>query len=340
MAARPRSAPAARPVELLHGARLGRVVERGPDAVDAWMAALVLVWGTAFVSIKVLGHVLDPFQLTWYRYVPFLLGFGGWLLLRRRDRFREVRGGDWVRIAVAGAFAVLGYHFPLNWALSDLTPGPSVTGATGAILVATTPLWTLLMAVAVGQERFGGAKAVGSVIAFAGVGVVVFLGSGRAEFSTANKTLVALLAPILWGAYSILAKPLVARYGPLFVSGLTMSLGTLMLLPLGLRYGVEPLMALDAAGWWWMLYLSVAATLGGYTIWNLSLKHRSASEITAYIYGVPVVATLAGALLLSEPVTPYFVLGAALVLGGLLLINRARAAPATAPGPGAAAAKP
>lgn len=315
-------------------------MERRPDAVDAWMATLVLVWGTAFVSIKVLGHTLDPFQLTWYRYVPFLLVFGTWLLLRRRDRFREVRGGDWVRMAVAGALAVIGYHFPLNWALSDVTPGDSVTGATGAILVATTPLWTLLMAVAVGQERFGGRKALGSVVAFAGVAVVVFMGSGEAEFSTAGKTLVALLAPILWGGYSILAKPLVARYGPLFVSGLTMSLGTLMLLPLGLRYGTAPLAALDAVGWFWLLYVGLAATLGGYTVWNLSLRHRSASDLTSYIYAIPVVATLAGALLISETVTPYFVLGAGMVLAGLLVINRARAAAPAPEAPGATAAKP
>ncbi len=323
---------------LFHEALVARPVERRVDAVDGWMAILVLIWGTAFVSIKVLGSTLDPFQLTWYRYVPFLLGFGTWILLKRRHRFKLVSGGDWVRMAIAGSLGVIGYHFPLNWALSDLTPGPSVTGATGAILVATTPLWTMLMAILSRQEQLDGRKLVGGLVAFSGVAFVVFLGTGEAEFVAAKKTLIALLAPILWGGYSILAKPLITKYGGLFVSGLTMSLGTLMLLPLGLSYGVAPLSALDGLGWFWLAYVSIAATLAGYTIWNLSLRFRTASEITSYIYAVPVVATLAGAILIREPVSVFFVVGAALVLAGLLLINRARIS--SAPAAVQVAAKP
>ncbi len=314
----------ARCIGLFHEGGLARFVARRVDAVDAWMAFLVLIWGTAFVSIKVLGATLDPFQLSWYRYIPFLLGFGTWILLKRRHRFKLITGGDWVRIAIAGALGVIGYHFPLNWALSDMTPGPSVTGATGAILVATTPLWTMLMAIVSRQERLDGRKLIGGLVAFSGVAFVVFLGTGEAEFVAAKKTLIALLAPILWGAYSILAKPLITKYGGLFISGLTMSLGTLMLLPLGVFYGFEPLTALDGMGWFWLAYVSIAATLGGYTIWNLSLRHRSASELTSYIYAIPVVATLAGALLIQEAVSIYFLVGAALVLAGLLMINRAR----------------
>ncbi len=291
------------------------------------MTFLVIMWGTAFVSIRELSDKLDPFEMTWFRYVPFLIFFGVWLALRRRDRFAKVTGPDWIRFALAGGVGVLGYHIPLNWAMSDLTPGTPIGAPTAAILVATTPLWTLLVAAAVGQERFNGRKAIGSLLAFAGVVVVVLRGTGSNDVDVVGKALIAMLAPILWSTYSILAKPLIARYGGLFVTGLTMCIGTMAFVPFAIQSGIEPLRDLDGLEWFWLAYLSIAATVVGYTIWNQALKRRPASEVTVYIFAVPVVATIASILLIGQTITIWFVLGGALVLGGLWLIHRARLAP-------------
>ncbi len=301
------------------------------DGVDAAMTVLVLMWGTAFVSIKVLGRSLDPFEMTWFRYVPFLAFYGVWLVIRRRDRFRLITGNDWVRFAVAGSMAVIGYHVPLNWAMSSLTPGTPIGPPTAAILVATTPLWTLLFAVVTRQERLTRGKWVGSVAAFAGVILVVLVGTSReARIDVEAKALIALVAPLLWAGYSIVAKPLITRYGGLFVTGVTMNIGTLSFLPFGVSRGIEPLRGLDGLDWFWLAYLALAGTLAGYTIWNQALKRRTASEVTVYIFAVPVVATLASVVLVGERITIWFVLGAALVLGGLAVIHRARVAPAKA----------
>lgn len=309
-------------------------VERRFDGVDAWMGVLVLTWGTAFVSIKVLGRHLDPFEITWVRYLPFLIAYGVWMVWRRRDRFRQVTGTDWVRIAIAGGLGVLGYHIPLNYAMSSLTPGEPIGAATASIIVATTPLWTLLVAVGVRQERFSGKKAVGAVVAFSGVSVVILYGTQEAaEVDVVEKALVAILAPILWGLYSIVAKPLITRYGGLFVTGITMCVGSMALLPFGIQRGLAPFRGLGGIEWFWLVYLSLLATVGGYTIWNQALKRRSASEVTGYIFAIPVVATAAGVVLADERITPWFVVGGALAIGGLMLIQRARLpppAPATA----------
>ncbi len=290
------------------------------------MFVLVLVWGTAFVSIRELSTVLDPFELTWLRYVPFLVIFGAWLLIRRRERFKLVTGPDWIRFTAAGFLGVLGYHIPLNWAMSTLTPGTPIGAPTAAILVATTPLWTLFMAAAVGQERFSTGKLAGATLAFIGVGVVVLRGTGVQDVDVVGKAFIALLAPILWGGYSIIAKPLITRYGGLFVTGVTMILGTLAFLPFGIHRGIEPLTRLDGLQWFWLIYVSVLATVGGYTVWNQALKRRSASEVTVYIFMVPVVATAASVLLIQETITLWFVVGSALVLGGLFMLHKARTA--------------
>ncbi|HET6399732.1 MAG TPA: DMT family transporter [Candidatus Thermoplasmatota archaeon] len=305
------------------------------DRTDAMMAALVLVWGTAFPAIKVLGGKLDPYEMTWFRYAPFPLLYGAYVLAKRRHVFRTVRGDDWIRFTLLGAVGVVGYHFPLNWGLQDTAAGPGVSGAVGAILVATVPLFTLLLAVGSRQERFGPLAFFGSVLAFAGVAVVVAYGRGAAELAWAKKAAIILLAPLSWAVYTVAMKPLVARYGGLFATGVSLSLGTFMLVPMGLSFGVEPLRGFEPIHWFWLLFLAVLSTALGYAVWNQALKHRKPSDVAVYVYFQPVVATLVGALYLRETVTLWFLLGGALVLAGVVLVNKARLA---APVPRAARA--
>lgn len=288
------------------------------DRVTGWMAALVVAWGIAFASIKALGEVLDPFQITWLRYVPFLFLYGFWLLWKRRDRFRMVTGGDWIRFAIVGALGVLGYHFPLNWGLQ------TASGATAAILVATTPLWTLFFSVLRKTERLDARRVQGSILAFAGVAIVVMLGKGPANFSINQGTFIMLLAPILWSLYSVYGKPLADKYGAQFFTGVSMCIGIFTLVPYGVQQGLDPVQDFTGLHWFWLVYISLIATVGGYAVWNYALKQKSAAEITVFIYFIPVVATISGWLILGEAVTLWFLGGSALVLVGVSTINRAR----------------
>jgi drug/metabolite transporter (DMT)-like permease len=306
----------------------GRGVAR-LDRVDLQMSVLVLFWGSAFLAIPVVLETLDPYQLTWFRYLPFPILYGAYLLLRRRSTFRQVSGKEWPLMAVLGFLGVVGYHFPLNWGLHS-SDGVQVSGATGSILVATGPLWTLLLAVALRKERATAGAVLGSLVAFAGVVVVVFLGKGEAELTVAAKSAVILLAPICWSVYSVFSKPLIERHGGLFVAGVTLSLGTFTLLPLGLTYGAAPLRALRGDQWGWLLFLALACTAAGYAIWNTALKHRSASHVAAFIYVQPVITAVLGALFFGITLTPWFLLGSALVLAGVIQVNRARLAAAAA----------
>lgn len=299
------------------------------DAVDAWMGGLVLVWGTAFVAIRVLAEVWTPWDILWFRYLPFLLVFGGWLLVTQRARLRAMSGNDWIRFSAAGALGVLGYHVPLNYALRE---GTGVTAATAAILVATTPLWTLLIGFAIGQERLHGRRVFGMLVAFAGVVVVVLFGRPDAELAIVKHAALVLVAAVLWAGYNVLAKPLFARHGGLFVTGLAFSLGILTLVPVGLASGTSAWHGLSGVHVFWAAYLALLATLAGYVVWNHALSRRAASEVTSYIYAVPVVATAAGVLLIGEHITGWFVVGAALVLGGVITVQRSRPSP-PAPAP-------
>ncbi len=300
-------------------------VERRVDRIDAMLVFLVVIWGSAFPGIKVLGEVLDPYQMTWFRYVPFPVLYGLWLLGWRRGHFARVAGGDWIRMGLLGTVGVIGYHFPLNWGLHG---EHGISAATGAILVATTPLWTLILAVFGRHERWSRGAALGSLVAFAGVALVVLYGRGDAELDVARRALVVLFAPVSWAVYSVYSKPLIAKYGGMFVTGVTLSLGVLVLVPLGISYGTAPLAPMETKHWLWLLFLAFLSTMLGYALWNHALKHRAASSVAAYVYFNPVVAAAVGWLFLDERLTGWFLAGASLVILGVVLVNRARVAPA------------
>lgn len=285
------------------------------------LALLVVIWGSAFPGLKVLGEVLDPFEMTWYRYALFPVAYGAWMLGWRRAVFSEVGGNDWLAMGALGMVGVIGYHFPLNWALDG---AGGISAATGAILVATTPLFTLLVSAATGKERPTLLASLGSLVAFAGVAIVVFLGKGEADLTVAKKAAVALLAPLSWAVYSVYTRPFVHRFGGLFTTGASLSIGVLALLPLGLSYGLEPLRGLQAIHWVWLAFLAVLSTILGYAMWNHALKSRTASQVSVYIYFNPVVAAAVGFAFLDERLTGWFLAGSALVMAGVVLVNQAR----------------
>jgi drug/metabolite transporter (DMT)-like permease len=177
---------------------------------------------------------------------------------------------------------------------------------------------TLALAILLGLERFSAWRATGLAIAFAGVVVVITLGSGeRVSLQTAKGPMLVLVSAASFAMYNVLVKPLVARAGTIPVSSAASLVGTVPLLAV-LRPGtvddVRALGALDAA---LLVYLGLACTLFAYIAWTVALGRIDASRAVAYLYGVPPLAVVIGALTLDERVTGWLVVGAALVVGGV-----------------------
>ncbi len=286
------------------------------------MTGLVLVWGTAFTSIRALTPHLSPAELTWARYVPFLVFFGAWLVLRRRPKIAALTAKDWGRYLLVGMLGVLGYHFPLYYGMRDDAWGPGATAAMAGVLVATTPLWTLLFGLLRREESLDMRRGLGSLVAFAGVLVVIILGRGDVELNLARKAALVLLAPIFWSWYNILGKPLANRDGGRFFTGMSMCLGTLLLVPYGVWIGFDPVRDFTPGLWAWLAYLSLLATVAGYAVWNHALQFRSPAALTSWIYLIPLVAAVTGWLFLGEAVTAWLAVGAVLVIVGVWQVNK------------------
>ena len=197
------------------------------------------------------------------------------------------------------------------------------TAGVAALVVALAPGMTLALALVVGLDRLRARHVVGLAIAFAGVVVVVTLGSGS-ELSLASTKgpLIVLGAPLAFALYNVILKPLLGRHDLLALTAATSLVGIVGLLPFVRGSTVETVVDASASEVALLLYLGVLATLLGYILWNVGLRGIGPTRAVSYTYAISPLAVVIGALVLDETITPWLVLGGALVIGGIALTQR------------------
>ena len=115
-------------------------------------------------------------------------------------------------------------------------------------------------------------------------------------------------------AFSVLSKPLVAKYGALPIAVWAGMLGTCMLLPLFSSTFVRDVMDLSLVGWVSLLYLSLLSTVLGYSLFYMMVGRGEVTTLMVQLYLAPVISVIGGAVLLQEAVTPLTLLGGAAML--------------------------
>lgn len=283
------------------------------------LLAVVVVWAGSFSAIKaLLDHGVAAGDVALLRYAVAAPGFA--FVLWRVRGLPGLTRADAARVAAAGLLVVVGYHVSLNVGTRSTTSGVA------ALVVALAPGLTLLLAAALGVERLVPRRLVGLAVAFAGVAVVVALGTGRElSLENAEGPLIVLGAPIAFALYNVLLKPLLGRYDLLALTAATSLVGTLGLLPFVHPREVPGVAGASAAEIGLVLYLGVLATLLGYIGWNVGLRGLGPTRAVAYTYAVSPLAVLIGAVVLDEELTLWLAVGGALVVGGIALAQRSSA---------------
>jgi drug/metabolite transporter (DMT)-like permease len=215
-------------------------------------------------------------------------------------------------IALIGFLGVTAYHVLLNY--GELT----VTAGAASLLVNTAPIFTALLAIAFLGERLSLRRWVGIAVSFTGV---LLITGGEAKGLSLNLgTLLILLSAICISGYIILQKPYLRKYSALQLTTYIIWAGTIFLLPFlpGLIEAV-PIAPLNAtiAG----IYLGVFPTAIAYATWAYVLAQIPASRAVAMLYLVPVLAILVAWVWLSEVPPVSSLLGGAIVLSGVVLVN-------------------
>lgn len=275
------------------------------------LLAVVVVWAGSFSVIKaLLGDGVEAGDIAILRYAIAAPGF--FYILWRAGGLPGLTRGDAARVAAAGLLVVVGYHMFLNVGTRYTTSGIA------ALVVALAPGMTMILAFALGLDRVTTRRVVGLAVAFAGVAIVIALGSGpELSLEGTKGPLIVLGAPIAFALYNVILKPLLSRYDLLALTAATSLVGIIGLVPFARGSTADAVTGATAIEAALLLYLGVLATFLGYIFWNLGLKGLGPTRAVSYTYGISPLAVTFGAIFLDEPVTIWLALGGLLVVGGI-----------------------
>jgi drug/metabolite transporter (DMT)-like permease len=291
--------------------------------------ATVVLWASAFPSIRAALEGFSPAGLAALR---FAVAAGILLLIQAIVGGVRPRVSDLPRILASGALGIAAYNIALN--MGELT----VSAGAASFLVNTAPIFTALLATLLLGERIGWRSWAGMAVGLAGVGLIARAEAGASPLSWGAALI--LLAAALQALYFVLMQPLIQRYGPLQATSFAVFGGAAALLPWFPGAVIEARHA-PAGATLAVFHLAVFPAALAYLIWSVALQRLPAARAAAWLYLVPPVATLIGMVWPGEIAPLNSLLGGAIALAGVLLVQLGnRAAPpaaARAPLPSASA---
>ena len=288
----------------------------------------IFVWGTTFVSTKILLQSFEPVEILFLR---FLLGF--FALALARPVFLKTKGFEEERFFLAAGLCGVTLYFLLENIALTFTLASNV-----GVILSTAPFFTALASYFfLKGERPGKRFFLGFLIAMAGIVLIGFNGSFVLKINPAGD-LLSVLAALVWAFYSVLTRK-IGQFGyPVILTTRRVFLyGLLFMIPALFLLGFHPQAAevfrpLNLGN---LLFLGLGASAVCFVTWGWAVGVLGAVKTSAYIYLSPVLTIVFSALILKEPVTAVSLAGAGLTLLGLAVSEgtcRGRAAPEPVPG--------
>jgi drug/metabolite transporter (DMT)-like permease len=272
------------------------------------LAATVVLWAAAFPAIRVGldGYGVAGLSLLRLVVASVALGIAAPLLGVRRPR-----RADLPLIALCGATGMSAYQLLLNWGEVRVPAG------TASLLVATAPVFSVVLAAAFSQENLTWRKVAGSAVAVAGSAVIALTG-GQSGYSGA--AWVVLAAAFAQGVYHLCAKPLLRRYTGVEVACYAMWAGTFFLLPLA-PAAVHGVLIAPMAATLAVVFLGLLPSAVGFVVWGYAVARNTVATATAALYLVPVVALLVAYIWLREVPAWIELAGGLISVLGVVLIR-------------------
>lgn len=285
------------------------------------LGAVYIIWGSTYLAIRFAVETLPPFLMAGTRFLVAGALLYGW---RRAIGFAAPTAVQWRTAAVVGALMLLVGNGAVVWAEQWVESG------TAALLVASVPLWMVLM----DWARPGGRPPRLSVwlgILLGLIGVVLLLGIPDAGPRYLAGGLALIVGSFGWAAGSLYSRS-ASLPAPLLATGMQMLTGGALLLLAGVVTG--ELGRVDPAGFsirsvLALVYLIVFGSLIGYSAYVWLLRVTTPAIASTYAYVNPLVAVLLGWLLAGERMNVRIVVASLVIVSAVALITtRARPRPA------------
>ena len=291
--------------------------------IDILLLLMSVIWGTNYSIVKSAFRELDPQAFNALRMMiasaafltvialfqlrPASAGFAASIFrtparLTRRDVLELV------------ALGIVGHFFYQYFFIAGLA---LTTVANSSLMLAATPVVIALLSAVLGHERISARHWAGAALSMLGIYIVVGRGVDLAGHGLKGD-LMMVAAVLCWALYTLGSRRLIARHSPVGVTGLSMTIGTLVYAPV--MWGhvrAVPWSTISTRTWIAIVYSSIFALGVAYTIWYAAVRQIGSARTSVYSNVIPLVAMATAVIFLGEPLTATNVIGAIAVLVGV-----------------------
>jgi drug/metabolite transporter (DMT)-like permease len=274
-----------------------------------------IFWGASGVAVKVALNQLDFFEIVAYRFITAaVLLFLITLIWKGRQTFKVKRRD----LPLLALLAFLG--IPLEFLLQVVSlANTTVTNFT--LIFCLAPFFIIFGSAMLTKERVTRNKILGTVLAFIGVAFVVVSGGAGLTANLLGDG-IALLACIIWAAYTVVGKPINQRYTTVTVLNYVFIFGALEMLPFLMLSPLTVPTVFSSDTWISMVFLTIFCSLAAFFMYNDGVEKLPASTVGMFIYLNPLAGVLLAAIVLGESVTALSFVGMALIILGIYVSER------------------
>lgn len=278
----------------------------------------VVFWGASFIATKVALREVSPETVVWLRFLMGTVILGVAMFARREFALPSPR--DLAYFAVLG-FIGITFH---QWLQS--TGLVTAQASTTAWIVATTPIFIALLSWLFLKERLGRLGVLGIALAAFGVLLVVTDGNLSSlrfgEFGTPGDILI-LISAVNWAVFSVLSRRGLQAQPAMRMLFYVMGFGWLFSsLLFFVNAGLSEISDLSITGWLSLGFLGIFCSGFAYIFWFDALNVLPTAQVGSFLYIEPIVAVIVAAIVLSEPLLFASLIGGAIILFGVWLVNR------------------
>lgn len=306
--------------------------------IAALIGLIVVIWAINFIAAKVGLRYFPPLTMASFRVcaagvvmVPFYLAIRGarWFAGAASQANNEATQRSRSTARELWTFLYLGF-FGVSINQFCFTLGLRYTSVShSAVIVGMGPIYVLALAVLLRLEKATWHKGVGMVIAFAGIAVLASESGISAHFASLLGDAITVAGSLGFAMYVVLGKRVAAEYDALRMTAYNHFGGSLLVMPLAVRQAFILVRggdwrAVSWQGWAAILYMALFGSAVAYLSYFWLLRYLEASQLAAFTYLLPVLATILGILTLGEKGSWMQVMGGGLALGGVYWIESGR----------------
>lgn len=275
-----------------------------------WLTFCVVVWGSNFVFGKILVQDFSPTLLTTLRLlfiVLFLVGLSSY-----KTHFKRVNKKDLLTLIFLGVIGVFINQWSFFVGLQTADP------TTSALILATTPILTGLLAAIFLHEKLTIRMLMGSIVAIIGIYFVVAKGN-LSSLHIDKGLLWIVLTMVTFAIMIIMTRLLSQRIDPLTITLYSNIIGFIVSIPFVFLLETPLRISSDLSDWTFLIGTAVVVHGIATLIWNNNIRHVDASKASILSNLEPFVAMIMGLIILYKPITGTEIVGSLFIVGGVVL---------------------